>query len=209
MTCILLSMMLFVALDPLFLSPKSLNQNGLVSRTTNIIDIKKIFSDGVLTDQIRIVPVRLKIPSISADIHIEYVGLTSDGAMDVPKDQTNGGWFFLGPRPGENGSAVIAGHYGWKNSKSSAFDNLYKLQEGDTLYVEDNKGESISFIVREIRSYNPEADASDVFNSDDGKSHLNLITCDGLWNKVFKSYSKRLVVFTDKVISDEIVNVLE
>lgn len=144
-------------------------------------------------------PVRLKIPSISVDAAIESIGLTSQGAMDVPKNPGDAAWFNLGPRPGANGSAVIDGHYGtWKNGSGSVFDNLYKLHQGDQLYVEDDKGTIISFVVREIRSYDPKANASDVFGSSDGKSHLNLITCEGVWDKDSKSYPKRLVVFTDR-----------
>jgi LPXTG-site transpeptidase (sortase) family protein len=144
-------------------------------------------------------PVRLRIPGINVDSVIEYVGLTSDGAMDVPKDPDDVAWYKLGQRPGEIGSAVIAGHYGtWKNGKGSVFDNLYKLRKGDKIYVEDNKGTNTAFVVRESRRYDPKADASDVFISDNGKAHLNLITCEGTWNKVSKSYSQRLVVFTDK-----------
>lgn len=144
-------------------------------------------------------PVRLKIPSISVDAAIESIGLTSQGAMDIPKNPGDAAWFNLGSRPGANGSAVIDGHYGtWKNGSGSVFDNLYKLHQGDQLYVEDDKGAKISFVVREIRSYDPKANASDVFGSSDGKSHLNLITCEGVWDKDSKSYPKRLVVFTDR-----------
>jgi LPXTG-site transpeptidase (sortase) family protein len=143
-------------------------------------------------------PVYLKIPAINVDSAVEYVGLTSGGAMDVPKNQNNVAWLELGQRPGENGSAVIAGHYGWKNGKASVFDNLYKLRKGDKLYIEDDKGVIISFVMRGSRRYNSNADASDVFVSNDGKAHLNLITCEGTWDKVSKSYSERLVIFTDK-----------
>lgn len=143
-------------------------------------------------------PVRLKIPNLNVDAPFEYVGLTPDGAMDVPKERANVAWFNLGQRPGENGSAVIAGHYGWKNGKASVFDNLYKLHKGDKLYIEDENGATLTFVVRESRRYDPEADASDVFGSSDGKPHLNLITCEGVWDEASKTYSKRLVVFTDK-----------
>jgi LPXTG-site transpeptidase (sortase) family protein len=144
-------------------------------------------------------PIRLKVPKINVDVTVEYVGLASDGAMDTPKSPDDVVWFELGQRPGENGSAVIAGHYGWGNGKASVFDNLYKLHKGDKLYIEDDKGIAVSFVVRESRRYDPEADASNVFNSNDGKSHLNLITCDGIWDGAKKSYSKRLVVFADIV----------
>lgn len=143
-------------------------------------------------------PARLKIPSINVGAPVEYVGLASDGAMDVPKSPDNVAWFSPGPRPGENGSAVIAGHFGWKDGKTAAFDDLYKLKKGDKLYVEDEKGTVTAFMVRESRRYDSNADAGDVFGASDGKPHLNLITCEGVWNKLSKSYSQRLVVFTDK-----------
>lgn len=145
-------------------------------------------------------PVRLRIPKISIDAAVQYVGLTKDGSMGTPKKPDDVAWFEPGTRPGEAGSAVIAGHYGWMDNKAAAFDELYKLRRGDKLYIEDDKGNIITFVVRESRRYDQQADASDVFSSNDGKSHLNLITCEGDWNKDQQSYSKRLVVFTDREI---------
>lgn len=183
---------LFAALL-LYFIPKSSRHGGsaLIVENTAALSNQEQSSIGL--------PVRLKIPNINVDASVEYVGLAPDGAMDVPKERADVAWFKLGSRPGENGSAVIAGHYGWKNGKASIFDNLHKLRKGDKLYIEDEKGVIISFVVRESRRYDPGEDASDVFGSpDDGKSHLNLITCEGVWDKVSKTYSKRLVVFTDK-----------
>ena len=57
---------------------------------------------------------------------------------------------------------------------------------------------TITFVVREIRTYGKDESAHDVFGSSDGKAHLNLITCMGVWNKTEKTRSERLVVFTDK-----------
>ncbi len=78
------------------------------------------------------------------------------------------------------------------------FDDLDKLKKGDRIYVKDNKGKTNVFIVRESREYKPTADATNVFSSSDGLSHLNLVTCSGVWNAVDKSHSKRLVVFSDR-----------
>jgi len=143
-------------------------------------------------------PVRLKIPEIDVDATIESVGLKANGEMDVPKSPDNVAWFNLGARPGDIGSAVIAGHFGiLENGEGSIFDNLKKLNKGDQLYIEDDKGANIAFVVRESRSYDADADASGVFTSNDGKSHLNLVTCQG-WDKVSESYTKRFVLFTDK-----------
>ncbi len=144
-------------------------------------------------------PIRIKIPKIGVDAALEYVGVTAQGAMAVPKGPDNAAWFDLGPRPGDNGSAVIAGHEGWKNNIQAVFDNLHTLQKGDQIYVTDEKGAVATFVVREVRTYDQNANAGGVFNSTDGKAHLNLITCEGVWNKIQKSYSDRLVVFTDEI----------
>lgn len=144
-------------------------------------------------------PVRLVIPVINVETNLESTGLTSQGAVGVPKDPANAAWFDLGPLPGSSGSAVITGHYGrWKNGEASVFDNLYKLRPGDKLQVEDDQGAIISFVVRGSRRYDSAANVPEVFVSNDGKSHLNLITCEGVWDEQAKQYPQRLVVFTDR-----------
>ena len=144
-------------------------------------------------------PARIKIPMIGVDAAVEYVGINKDGEMGVPTDPYGVAWYHLGTRPGEVGSAVMTGHYGtWRNGSGSVFDNLNKLQAGDKIYIEDSQGNIIIFAVREKRDYDPNSDAADIFTSDDGQAHLNLITCEGVWNKASQSFSQRLVVFSDK-----------
>ncbi|MFA6386480.1 MAG: class F sortase [Candidatus Paceibacterota bacterium] len=143
-------------------------------------------------------PIRLKIPVINVDSTIEYVGIDEDGTMGVPQGPSNVAWYNLGPRPGEVGSSVIAGHSGWKDGIPAIFDNLYKVSIGDKIYVEDNGGVTNTFIVREMKTYSPKEDALLVFNSSDDKAHLNLITCFGVWDTIRKDHSSRLVIFTDK-----------
>src|ERR1035437_1814829 len=142
-------------------------------------------------------PVRLKIPKLNINANVEYVGLTQDRAMDVPQKPDDVAWFTLGPRPGEIGSSVIDGHSGYKDNIPAVFDNLHKLQKGDKIYIEDSKGITVTFIVREFRTYGLNDDVSSVFDSNDGKSHLNLITCSGVWNDKEKTHATRLIVFTD------------
>ena len=146
----------------------------------------------------KVLPVRLKIPVINVDAAIEPVGLTPDGAMAAPEGPALVAWFNLGTRPGENGSAVIDGHSGWKDGIPAVFDTLHSLQKGDKIYVEDEKGSTTTFVVRELRTLGAKEDATSVFSSSDGKAHLNLITCEGIWDEITKSSSQRLIVFTDK-----------
>lgn len=143
-------------------------------------------------------PVRLKIPVLNLDAAVEQLGLTADGSMDAPKGPVDVAWYKLGQRPGGTGSAVIAGHSNWNKGAPAVFDNIKKLHRGDKLYIVDDKGQTAVFAVRELRDYNQNDDAASVFGSSDGQAHLNLITCEGAWNKVTKSYNSRLVVFADK-----------
>lgn len=144
------------------------------------------------------IPLRLLIPSINVDASIDSVGIAANGAMDIKKDQDLVAWYNLGPKPGNTGSAVIAGHYGWVNGKGSVFNELHTLKAGDKVSVSNDKGVIITFVVRKTQSYDPAADATNVFHSDDGKAHLNLVTCEGVWDNNHQTYSSRLVVFTDK-----------
>lgn len=146
-------------------------------------------------------PVRLKIPKLGIDAGFQYNGLKSDGTMEIPTNIIDVGWFTGSPRPGEKGNSIITGHVaqirGGVLIKPGVFSRLNELKAGDKLYVENGKGESIVFVVRESRNYDPAADATDVFESTDGGVHLNLITCEGTWSSDKLSYSQRLVVFTD------------
>ena len=121
--------------------------------------------------------------------------------MEIPQNIVEVGWFNGSPRPGEKGSSIITGHVaqirGGIMTKPGVFMELNKLVVGDKLYVVNDKGESITFVVRESRLYDPTADASNVFSANDNGVHLNLITCEGTWNPAEQSYSKRLVIFTD------------
>jgi LPXTG-site transpeptidase (sortase) family protein len=140
-------------------------------------------------------PMRLEIPSINVNAAVEYVGITPKGAMDVPINTIDVGLFKYGAYPGENGSAVIAGHYDSVTGAPGVFANLNKLKRGDKVYIDYANGISLTFLVRDSHMYVP-GYADDVFGGKTGV-HLNLITCDGVWDADKKSYTKRLVVFTD------------
>lgn len=140
-------------------------------------------------------PYKLSIPRLNISSRIQHVGLTPEGLMEVPSSYTDVAWYKAGKRPGEIGSSVIAGHFGTDNA---VFRNLKNIKIGDALNVQNKEGKSISFVVKKIEQYTETEDATQVFLSNDGKSHLNLITCYGVWSKTTKSYPTRLIVFADK-----------
>ncbi len=169
--------------------------NGLYEKQTEQKQTQSITQHPEAKREVQGLPVRLRIPAINVNADIQHVGVDPTGEMGVPSNTIDVGWFDLGPRPGEKGSAVIAGHFNGEGGETGVFTDLYKLKEGDKLYVEDSNGTSVAFVVRESRIYDP-GYADEVFTLNDN-AHLNLITCDGMWDEVEKSYSKRLVVFAD------------
>ena len=142
-------------------------------------------------------PARLVIPKLNVNARVELMGVTSSGAMDVPSDITEAGWYKYGAHPGDDGSAVISGHLDGIHGEPGVFLNLRNLRVADNFSVLDDSGKTTQFIVRYIRTYDQNEQPNEVFHSQQG-SHLNLITCTGAWNRFEKRFSKRLVVFADK-----------
>lgn len=186
LTILVSSIVLFFgSLLGVYLSYTSFQKNILVSKAQVQISQRKYQS-----------PKRIVIPSINVNAKVDDVGLTEIGAMGVPEKIEDVGWFSFGVKPGQKGSAVMAGHLNGKSGERGVFADLEKIQAGDRFYVEDETGVASWFVVRKVKEYDP-GFASEVFEKDDG-IYLNLITCGGEWKKSVKSYSKRLVIFSEK-----------
>lgn len=143
-------------------------------------------------------PSRLLITRLGIDAAIEPVGVLG-GAMAVPERITDVGWYSFGIRPGNVGSAVLAGHANWTGGQDAVFTKLRTIQRGDMVQVKNTHGDTDTFVVRDIRDYPVNADTGEVFSSFDGARRLNLITCDGPWSTTLKTHESRLVVFTEKM----------
>lgn len=144
-------------------------------------------------------PIKLEIPNIDVSTEVEYVGLDSKRNMDVPKDAANVGWYNLGPKPGELGSAVMAGHLDDPNGNPAVFWDLKKLQKGDEIKISDENGNINTFKVSRIETYPfNEFPLQEVFADISGK-YLNLITCEGEFDKATKNYSERTVVYSELI----------
>jgi sortase A len=142
-------------------------------------------------------PVRLIIPKLNIDAAVQDVGLTKAGAMGVPNNFTDVAWYKLGVRPGKLGSAVIDGHVDNGLSLAGVFKHLSDIQIGDDVFVQEEDGSRLHFVVTDIQSYPyQDAPAPDIFTRADA-ARLNLITCEGVWIPSGKTYDHRLVVYTE------------
>lgn len=139
---------------------------------------------------------RLMIPKIKVDAKVEQVGLDKEKRMDVPKDDMDVGWYKYGAVPGEKGSAVLAGHFDTKKGGPAVFYKLSELQVNDSVIIVGKNGEDRTFVVTDTKIFKDESFPISLVFSQDDTEHLNLITCDGVFDKNEKNYSDRLVVFT-------------
>jgi len=120
------------------------------------------------------VPVVMEIDKLGIASEVEPVGLAEDGRMDVPNGYWHVGWYDLGYKPGEEGSAVIAGHLDSPNGEA-IFYRLGELRVGDVIEVQDDEGNWLEFEVRDKRIYKDTAfPIEEVFGETDDK-RLNLI----------------------------------
>ncbi len=145
-------------------------------------------------------PMRIRIPAINVNTLVERVGKDETGAMALPKSYDNTAWYELGPRPGELGNSVIAGHVD-STTTIAIFWNLRKLVPGDEIVVtgEDNVERKFRVTALERYPYD-EVPISRVFGNADG-THLNIITCDAqsAFNPGRLEYAGNIVVYTDMV----------
>lgn len=143
-------------------------------------------------------PVRLSIAAIGVNAVVESVGVLANGDLETPKRSPweDVGWYSTGPRPGEQGSAVIDGHVDRPGGGPAVFWRLSELHVGDRVVVTDSAGKTRKFHVTRIAFYQPQAaPLQDIFGNWGG-TYLNLITCAGDWIPSQHQTTLRLVVYT-------------
>lgn len=144
------------------------------------------------------VPIRLIIPGIGVNAPIENVGITATGDLATPTQNPweGAGWYSNGPRPGEEGSAVINGHLDRPGGYPATFWNLRYMQAGDSVIVVNAQGKTLRFRVIRISAYAPQAAPVQEIFGTTGGIYLNLITCAGTWIPSEHQTTMRLVVYT-------------
>jgi LPXTG-site transpeptidase (sortase) family protein len=142
---------------------------------------------------------RLVIPSLSVDADVQDVGITSHNTMAVPTNFTDVGWYRYGPEPGENGSAVMAGHVDNALALPGVFKHLQDIEIGADVYVHTQNGSELHFVVDDVQTYKASDAPSDEIFDPDTEPRLNLITCEGTWIQSERQYDHRLVVYTHLV----------
>ena len=143
----------------------------------------------------------LSIPKIGVkNAPVVQLGLTNDGAMDAPKNNTDVGWYDGSGRPGSGkGSALIDGHAGVPGIPG-VFVGLGRLAVDDLLTINE-KGTVFTYTVKKIETLSAEqVDMRKMMRSiEPDKEGLNLITCSGDFTPSTQRYSDRVLVYAVRV----------
>ncbi len=146
-------------------------------------------------------PKKLSISKIGLkEAPVVEVGVDKDGRLETPKNYNEVGWYKNGPKAGEEGNAILAGHYDRVGGSPAVFYKLVKLEPGDLIEVEDSTQRLIKFEIYEV-SYVSMNDPGAVLKAYEETKDpiLTVITCGGVWSPVEKDYSKRLLIKAKKL----------
>jgi sortase (surface protein transpeptidase) len=151
-------------------------------------------------------PTRLIIPALEVDATIEAVGQDDDGLMALPSSVATVAWYMRGPKPGETGNAVMAGHLDDVKGRPAIFWALDELEPGDEIVVRFGDKQEKRFEVMGLETYDADAAPLTRIFGVDFERDLNLITCNGAWDAQGNVYEERLVVYARLIRNDTNLN---
>jgi hypothetical protein len=138
-------------------------------------------------------PVRLRIPAQRISTSLQRLGLAADGTIAAPTQWQVAGWYARGPRPGQQGPAVIVGHIDSKTGPA-VFYRLPALKPGDVVYVDREDGSTARFRVTGHRQVAKARFPAKTVYSPTLQSSLLLITCGGTFDRSTGHYRDNLIV---------------
>ena len=143
-------------------------------------------------------PAFVRVGTIGATSALIPLGLHDDGTLEVPVDFAVAGWYALGPRPGDIGAAVIAGHLDSYNGPA-VFARLPEIQPGDDIEVTRKDGSIVRFVVTRIDLYPKDRFPTMAVYGPTAGPELRLITCGGTFDRSRGSYRDNVVVYARMV----------
>jgi hypothetical protein len=139
-------------------------------------------------------PVRVQIPKIGVASSLDRLGRARDGTVEVPSRWGVAGWYALGPRPGDPGSAVLLGHVD-STRGPAVFFRLRELRRGDEIKVARADRSSTRFVVERTAQYDKQRFPTDDVYYPTLTPALRLVTCGGQFDTSTGHYRSNIIVF--------------
>jgi sortase (surface protein transpeptidase) len=144
------------------------------------------------------VPVRLRIPAAGIDTSLQPLGRNPDGTIAVPTDPDVAGWYAEGPRPGQQGPAVILGHVDTREGPAVFYD-LPRLPRGAAVHVDLADGRSTTFRVTGLSQVPKSRFPTDSVYLPTLQPSLRLVTCGGSFDYTVAHYRDNVIVYADAI----------
>jgi hypothetical protein len=139
-------------------------------------------------------PIGVSIPAIGVQARMVRLGFDAQREMEVPDDFSLAGWYVHGPRPGEVGPAVIAGHVDGRRGPA-VFYRLHELTPGDRFEVHRADGSSVVYVVDRVEQHPKDAFPTEAVYGNTAGPELRLITCGGEFDRRARSHRDNIIVF--------------
>ena len=143
-------------------------------------------------------PVSLVIPAIGVHTSLIRLGRTAQGTLQVPTSTSVAGWYTASPRPGEIGSAIIAGHID-SDAGPGVFFRLRLLHPGNLVYVRRTDGTLAVFRVYAEHMYVKTRFPTQQVYGPEPDAELHLITCGGVFDSATGHYLSNVVVYSSEI----------
>lgn len=140
-------------------------------------------------------PVSVAIPSIGVTSQLIQLGTDqSTGVLVPPVAYDVAGWFTGGPRPGDTGPSIIAGHVD-SHLGPGVFFKLRDVAVGDQVLVARADGSTATFDVYDVEKYPKAAFPTQQVYGPTPDKELRVITCGGDFDYGLRSYVDNIVVY--------------
>jgi hypothetical protein len=143
-------------------------------------------------------PASVRVPSLGIDVGLDELGVDDAGVLDTPPHWDVPGWYAGGPRPGETGPSVIAGHVD-SPTGPAVFARLAELRPGDLVEVADLAGGVVRFRVDHLDEAPQDDFPTQAVYGPTPDAQLRLITCSGDYDAAGGGYQDNLIVYATEV----------
>lgn len=144
-------------------------------------------------------PRYIKIERLKINARVMNMGIDREGRFKSPSNLHDTGWYNQSSFPGTSGAVLVNGHYG--NSKKAVFKRLKEIVRGDIIVIEraDGKIYKYEVIKTETKSKDSVDMGSLMIPYEESTNGLNIITCDGVFNKKEKTFDNRLLIYAKQI----------